>query len=281
MNRTKAKRLLWVITVVFIVLIFLIFFLFPIYWTFTTSIKDRAQIFQDTPAWIPTDITFAYYSDLFGNANVGQYFSNSFIVATITLAGTLFLASTSAFGLSIFKFKGREFIKKSIITIRMIPALLFTIPYFVIFLKIGLTDSLLGIALGHIAVNLPFAIWLFLSYYNEIPGSIYEAAQIDGCNSLAIFTKIAIRLITPGIVTVGILVFINSWNEFSLALTLVFSNSVKTLPIAISSMIQYNTDIPFGTLSAIGMIAMIPAIAVSVFAQKYIIKGITAGSVKG
>ena len=87
-------------------------------------------------------------------------------------------------------------------------------------------------------------------------------------------------MVKPGIVTVAILVFINSWNEFSMALTLVFSDRVKTLPIAISSMIQYNTDIPYGTLSAIGMIAMIPAILLSLFAQRYIISGMTAGAVK-
>lgn len=278
MKRTNKK--LWTILLIFVLILFAIYFLFPIYWTFTTSIKARGQIFQQPPAWIPTQITFQHYKDIFTNTNIGQYFLNSLIIACMTVCGVLLLALPASFGLSFFHFRGKKLISDGIITIRMIPALLFTIPYYVIFLKIGLTDTLIGIALTHIAVNLPFAIWLFINYFREVPRTIYEAGLIDGCTYSKLFLRVALPMVRPGIVTVAILVFINSWNEFSMALTLVFSDRVKTLPIAISSMIQFNTDIPYGTLSAIGMIAMVPAILVSVFAQRYIISGMTAGAVK-
>lgn len=278
--KSTRRRSLWKVVVVLFTIFFVIYFLFPIYWTFTTSIKERSQIFQQPPAWFPTKITFQYYVDIFTNTDVGVYFRNSLYVGVLTVMGTIGLALPAAFGLSVFKYKGRSLISNGIITIRMIPGLLFTIPYYVIFLKVGLTDTLTGIALCHIAINLPFAIWLFINYFKEVPSAIYEAALIDGCNNFNLFTKIAAKLVRPGLVTVAILVFMNSWNEFSIALTMVFSDSKKTLPIAISSMIQYNTDIPYGTLSAIGMIAMIPAILLSVFAQRYIISGMTAGAVK-
>lgn len=281
MNKYRAKKMFWTGMAVLVAAIFTLYFLFPIYWTFTTSIKERSQIFQLPPAWIPTKTTLQYYVDIFTNTNVGRYFLNSLFIACLAVAGTMLLALPAAFGLSIFRFRGKKLISDGIINIRMVPALLFTIPYFVIFLKVGLTDKLTGIALCHIAVNLPFAIWLFINYFKELPATIYEAALIDGCNNFSLFSKVAVKLVTPGIVTVGILVFINSWNEFSMALTMVFSDEKKTLPIAISSMIQYNTDIPYGTLSAIGMIVMIPAIVTSLFAQKFIVDGITAGAVKG
>lgn len=278
--KSRKKSSPWKIAAVLFIVFFVVYFLFPIYWTFTTSIKERSQIFQQPPAWFPTQITFQHYADIFNNTDVGIYFRNSLFVGIITVLGTIGLALPAAFGLSVFRYKGRTLISNGIITIRMIPGLLFTIPYYVIFLKVGLTDTLIGIALCHIAINLPFAIWLFINYFKEIPSTIYEAALIDGCNNFNLFTKIAMKLVRPGLVTVAILVFMNSWNEFSIALTMVFSDNKKTLPIAISSMIQYNTDIPYGTLSAIGMIAMIPAILLSIFAQRYIISGMTAGAVK-
>lgn len=278
--RSAAKRRFYNCLLILFAVLFTVYFIFPIYWTFTTSIKERAQIFSRPPVWIPTKITFQYYIDIFTNTNVKQYFLNSLIVACLTVAGIMLLALPASFGLTLFQFKGKLLIKNSIITIRMIPALLFTIPYFVIFRAIGLLDTLTGIVICHVAVNLPFAIWLFINYFKEVPETIYEAALIDGCNRLNLFTRVAIHLIRPGIITVSILVFTNSWNEFSMALTMIFSDSRKTLPIAISSMIQYNTDIPYGTLSAVGMIAMIPAILLSVFTQRYIINGMTAGAVK-
>ena len=278
--KSRKKDFPWKIAAFLFVVFFVVYFLFPIYWTFTTSIKERSQIFQQPPVWFPTKITLQYYADIFNNTDVGVYFRNSLYVGIITVLGTISLALPAAFGLSVYEYKGRTLISNGIITIRMIPGLLFTIPYYVIFLKIGLTDTLTGIALCHIAINLPFAIWLFINYFKEIPSAIYEAALIDGCDNFNLFTKIATKLVRPGLVTVAILVFMNSWNEFSIALTMVFSDTKKTLPIAISSMIQYNTDIPYGTLSAIGMIAMIPAILLSIFAQRYIISGLTAGAVK-
>ena len=280
MSPNKVKKNFWICIGFVVVLIFCVYFLFPIYWTFTTSIKERSQIFQQPPAWIPTKITFQYYVDIFKNSNVGTYFCNSLLIAMSTVLGVLILCLPAAFGLSVFQFRGKAVIKNGIIAVRMVPALLFTIPYYIIFLRIGLTDTLFGIVLCHIAVNVPFAIWLFINYFKELPKSLYEAALLDGCTNLSLFSKIAVKLIAPGIVTVAILVFINSWNEFGLALTMVFSDSKKTLPIAINSMIQFNTDIPFGTLSAIGMIVMIPAILESLFAQKYIVNGITAGAIK-
>ncbi len=254
MKSPSIKYALRIILVCLFIVIFVVYFLFPIYWTLSTSIKPRNQIFKQPPVWFPTEVTFEYYQDVFARTNVSRYFANSLIIAMTSVAGTLLLSIPCAFGLCRFIFKGRKIISDSIVAIRMIPALLFTIPYYVIFLKIGLTDTLIGIALCHIAVNLPFAIWLFTNYFKEIASSIYDAALVDGCNDQNLFLRIAIPLVKPGIVTVSILVFINSWNEFSMALTLVFSDDKKTLPIAISSMIQYNTDIPYVTLSAIGMI---------------------------
>lgn len=281
MNHNKLKKTVWSAIAIIIVALFTVFFLFPIFWTLTTSIKHRSQIFQTPIVWFPTKVTWQYYQEIFTQSNVGRYFINSLLIAIMTVVGTQILGLTAAFGLSTFRFKGQKLISRSIITIRMIPALLFTIPYFVIFKNINLLDKLFGIAITHIAVNLPFAIWLFTNYFKETPKTIYEAALIDGCNHFSLFSKIAVKLVRPGVVTVAILVFISSWNEFSMALTLVFSDATKTLPIAISSMIQYNTDIPFGTLSAIGMVVMTPAILISVLAQRYIVKGITAGAVKG
>ncbi|NQT66349.1 MAG: carbohydrate ABC transporter permease, partial [Actinobacteria bacterium] len=193
----------------------------------------------------------------------------------------LIIGCLTAFGLSRFKFKGRRLFINSIILIRMIPILVFAIPYFVMFKTIRLTDSLIGLVIVYIAGNLPLAIWLLLGFFNKVDPAIYESAMIDGCSNFGLFRYIGIHLIKPGIITIAILVFMFSWNEFFMALVLIFSDSNKTLPIAISSMIQLHKEIPVGTIAAAGMIIMIPTILFSLFLQKYIVRGLMSSTVKG
>lgn len=277
MMRLKRYERVWVVA---LLCVFAVLFIFPIYWTLTSSLKSREQIFKIPPEWFPLHVTAANYFEIFRNSQVPTYFFNSMIVAILTVVGTLLFSITAAFGLSYFHFKWRNFIANSILSVRIIPPLLFTIPYYVIFRNIHLTNTLTSLVICYIAVNLPFAVWLLLGFFQQVPRSIYEAGMIDGCNSYNLLTKIGIHMVLPGLITVAILVFMNSWNEFSLALTMIFSDDKKTLPIAISSMIQLNADIPIGTISAVGMIVMIPAILFSLFSQKYIVQGLTAGAVK-
>ena len=203
------------------------------------------------------------------------------LVAVSTTVISLALATMAGFGLSRYHFKGNKIIKNSVIAVRMIPALVYTIPYYIIYSKIHLLDTMTGLIMAYISFALPLAIWLSISFFYEIPDELYEAAEIDGCTEYGMYTKIALPLVKAGLLVIAILVFIGAWNEFGLALVLQSSDAKKTLPIGIASMVQTHKDTPSGSLAAAGVIAMIPAVILSMTTQKYIVKGTMAGAVKG
>jgi ABC-type glycerol-3-phosphate transport system permease component len=260
---------------------FVLFFLFPIYWALATSFKDSSSIIKLPPEFWPQHFTWSNYVEVFTENNLGRYFGNSLLVALSTTALSVLIAAFAGYGFSRYKFKGRNFWLLLVLAVRMIPGLVFTVPYFVIFDKIGMLDTLYGLIVVGIAGALPLAVWLFIGFYEEIPREVYEAATIDGCSSVQTFWKVALPLVVPGIVVTAILNFLSSYNEFGMALILTFSDANKTLPLAISGLVQTQKDTPFGPLAAAGVIAMIPAFLLSLTTQSYIVKGFTAGAVKG
>jgi multiple sugar transport system permease protein len=277
MHRKTAAR-----SVMFILLTILTLgFLFPIYWAVSMSFKEKADILVTVPQYIPQRVTLTNYLDIFRRSSYGVFAFNSAKVAVITTVLCVFVAAMAGFALTRFSFKGRKAVSGGIFVIRMIPALVYTVPLYMIYNRIGLLDNHWGLILAYCTFSLPISIWLFLSFYEEVPREIYESGVIDGCSEYRLFRSIALPLVVPSISVVAILCFIGSWNEFGLALTLTFKDAFKTLPIAINTMIQRERDTPFGSLAAAGTLAMVPAIILSLTTQKYIVKGFTAGAVKG
>ena len=256
-------------------------FLFPIYWAVTMSFKEKADILVAVPQYFPQRVTLSNYLDIFKKSSYGVFAWNSAKVAVITTLLCVFAAAMAGFALTRFAFKGRKVVSNGIFVIRMVPALVYTVPLYMIYNQIGLLDNHMGLILAYCTFSLPISIWLFLSFYEEVPREIYESGVIDGCSEYRLFRSIALPLVVPSISVVAILCFIGAWNEFGLALTLTFKDVYKTLPIAINTMIQRERDTPFGSLAAAGTLAMLPAIILSLTTQKYIVKGFTAGAVKG
>ena len=275
------KKILKSAGLLIILLLLGVLFFFPVYWTIITSFKTKAQVFVERPIlWIDT-LYLDNYIEIFRKSYVATFFSNSMLVAVSTTVISLALATMAGFGLSRYHFKGNKIIKNSVIAVRMIPALVYTIPYYIIYSKIHLLDTMTGLIMAYISFALPLAIWLSISFFYEIPDELYEAAEIDGCTEYGMYTKIALPLVKAGLVVIAILVFIGAWNEFGLALVLQSSDAKKTLPIGIAGMVQTHKDTPSGSLAAAGVIAMIPAVILSMTTQKYIVKGTMAGAVKG
>lgn len=275
------KKIIRSILILIILLLLGVVFFFPVYWTFITSFKLPSQVFVEKPVFIMDTLYLDNYIEIFKKSHVLQYFFNSLIVASTTTTVSLLLATMAGFGLSRYTFKRNEAVRKIIIVIRMVPALVYTIPYFIIYNKIHLIDTLSGLIFAYISFSLPLAIWLSISFFTDIPVELYEAAELDGASEYKIYTQVALPLMKAGLVVIAILVFISAWNEFGLALVLQSSDAKKTLPIGIASMIQTHKDTPSGSLAAAGIIAMIPAIILSMCTQKYIVKGTMAGAVKG
>lgn len=270
------------ISVSLIVLIFFtLLFLFPIYWTITTAFKQPGQIMTVPPEFIPSKFTIENFTKVFQENHIGVFFSNSLSISIATTLITLLIATFAGYGFSRFSFRGKNLSMLLVISVRMIPSLVYMVPYYIIFNNLSLLDSKFGLTIVYITANLPLAIWLATSFFDEIPEEVFESAKIDGCTEFQIYRKIALPLVVPGMIVISILVFLASYNEFGTALVLLFNDANKTLPVGISGMIQLQKDTPFGLLAAAGTVAMIPAFILALTTQKYIQKGITAGAVKG
>lgn len=277
----KKKRMIQSVGLAVMFLILGILFIFPLYWTVITSFKTSAQVFVEKPILFMHTLYLDNYIEIFQKSHVLTFFKNSLLTAGGTTLLSLLLASMAGFGLCRYGFKGKKALQNSILIIRMIPALVYTIPYYIIYNKMHLLDTLTGLTMSYISFALPMAIWLALSFFLDIPQEIYESAEIDGCSEFKMYTRIALPLVKAGLAVIAILVFVGAWNEFGLALVLQSSDAKKTLPIGIASMVQTHKDTPSGSLAAAGVLAMIPAVILSMATQKYIVKGTMAGAVKG
>lgn len=277
----KKKRMIQSVGLAVMFLILGILFVFPLYWTVLTSFKTSAQVFVEKPILFMHTLYLDNYIEIFQKSHVLTFFKNSLLTAGGTTLLSLLLASMAGFGLCRYGFKGKKALQNSILIIRMIPALVYTIPYYIIYNKMHLLDTLTGLTMSYISFALPMAIWLALSFFLDIPQEIYESAEIDGCSEFKMYTRIALPLVKAGLAVIAILVFVGAWNEFGLALVLQSSDAKKTLPIGIASMVQTHKDTPSGSLAAAGVLAMIPAVILSMATQKYIVKGTMAGAVKG
>lgn len=278
MKKQKAKS---IALIVLVYLVFGFFFLFPIYWIFLTSFKTQSQIFSETPVYYMKTLYLDSYIQIFSQSHVVDYFLNSLLTAGLTTLISLFLATMAGFGLCRYNFSWNQKLRNSILIVRMIPAMLYTIPYYVIYSKLHLLDTIHGLVMAYISFVLPLAIWLALSFFLEIPKELFESAEIDGCSEWKIYRHIALPLVKSGLAVIAILIFVQAWNEFGLASVLQYSDVNKTLPIGIASMVQTHKDTPSNSLAAAGVIAMVPAIILSLTTQKYIVKGTMAGAIKG
>lgn len=258
-----------------------VFFAFPLYWTILTSFKTSAQVFVEKPIFFMDTLYLDNYIEIFTKSDVGTFFMNSLIVAGCTTLFSLIISTMAGFGLSRYVFRGSHLLRNSILVIRMIPALIYTIPYYIIYSRLHLLDTISGLIMAYISFALPMGIWLAVSFFTDIPQEIYESAEIDGCGEWRMYLSIALPLVKAGIAVIAILLFVQAWNEFGLALVLQSSDAKKTLPIGIASMVQTHKDTPSGSLAAAGVIAMIPAMILALTTQKYIVKGTMAGAIKG
>src|SRR5579859_5052402 len=259
--------------------VFTMWTLAPIYWTVSTSFKPGSQLFTWPPTYLPTP-TLANYVEAFAIRPLFTYFRNSVVVAAVSVPLSVSIAALAAFGLGRYRFTGRGSMFFLILAVRMLPALIVAMPLFLIFRGLGLVDSLVGLIIAYTAFNLPFNIWLLQGFFADVPREIEDAAIADGCSPLDVFWRIMLPIISPGLVASAIFCFLLAWNEFGFALILTYTLKSQTLPIAIAGFTSDRGTL-FGAMAAAGTVAILPVLAFALFLQRYLVQGITAGSVKG
>jgi multiple sugar transport system permease protein len=264
-----------------IVLAFL--FLFPIVWTFTSSIKPPAEAIASPPTLLPSQISFENYAKLNNyGAGVRQYLFNSIGASIMTVVGTIILSTLAGFGFSRFSFRGKNVLFIMILATLMIPFQSILIPLFLILTNLKLHNTLFGLSLVYITFQLPFGVFIMRNTFDTVPREIEEAALLDGCSSLTMLYRVMLTIVRPGIITVGIYAFLNAWNEFLAALIFMTRESMFTLPILLVTVRSgYYGAVDWGALQAGVTITIIPCIVLFLLLQRYYIRGLMGGALKG
>lgn len=260
----------------FIVLgLFFVAFLFPFIWMILSSFKTQAQIMAMPPQWTFTP-TFSNYVEVFEGQDFGRFIWNSFLIATGSTAFGLLLGLPAAFSIARYKQHGLGF---AILIARIVPGITFLIPWFMLFVRLKMVDTLPALVLSHMLVTMPFIVWVMIAFFEGIPGDLIEAARVDGCTEQSAFVRVVLPISGPGIITASILAFIFSWNNFMFSVILTGAKT-KTLPVAIFNFLSYS-EINWGGLMAAAVIITLPVMLIALATQKYIVRGLTAGAVKG
>ena len=250
----------------------------PIYMVFQNSLKPAVAIFADPPQWIFKP-TLDNYQRAFDKHTLGVYMRNSVIVGVLTMAISLAIGSLAAYSLARLKMKGRESTALLIMVSRMVRATVLVVPMFTIMQSLRLINTYWSLVIAHVTFNLPFVVWMMRSFFEETPEEIEDAALVDGCSRLGTFFRVALPLAAPGLAATAILCLLFSWNEFLFALVL-SGRDTRTLPIGISAFIG-TVSVDWGTSSAAAVVAMAPIFILGLLVQRYLVRGLTMGAVKG
>jgi multiple sugar transport system permease protein len=254
----------------------------PIVLSGLASIKTAADASAIPPQYLPRALSFENYAKVFQfQAGLATYVANSALVAAMTIAACLALAAPAGYGLARFAMRGKEIAFLILLAPIMIPYQAILTPLYLDFAKVGLVNTHLGLAIVHTILQLPFSIFLMRASFEAIPREIEEAAVVDGCSTWQRLTRIFLPLAVPGLVTVALFAFINSWNEFLAALIFMNRNTSFTVPILLVSVRAGKFGaVDWGALQASVIISIIPCLAVYLALQRYYISGLLSGAVK-
>ena len=261
--------------------IILIIALFPIYWLVLMAIRPESRN-MEVISLIPKDITFKYFGQLFQEKGFDVALKNSLINSLISLIFSLILGLCTSYVLARrrFSFGMRKPVTGWILLIRILPPVAFIIPLYIIFGKLGILETRLPIILACILINLPLVIWFMLTFFKDIPEEVEESAKMDGASEWQIFYHIILPLVLPGIAAVAMLSFMYSWNEYTYSVILTRSPQNYTIPLALSVLNTEDNVTNFGLVSAGGITSFILMALFVLFAQNYLISGLSSGAVK-
>lgn len=271
-----------------LMLLLLVIIFAPIYWLLVSSISTRAELLSIPTHWIPQEPTLRHYIDiLFAGKEASRTarmfkstLGNSLIVSlTVTVLGLL-IGALAGYSFGRMRFKGRKTGLMVIMATRMLPAISIIIPLYLIFGNLRLADTKSVLIILYLTFTLPFTIWLMASFFQSIPKELEEAARIDGCTRLGALFRVIFPLSLPGFVATGIFTFMMAWDEFFFALIFTSTYNAKTVPVAIAEFTGRHA-IDYTAMTAGGVLAAIPPVLLALIFQRFIVKGLTSGAVKG
>jgi len=273
-------RKLGVIGYYFGVFVFAVVSVVPILWAFSTSIKPLNEVRVWPPYWIPKEPYWRTYREVFETRPFLSYMRNSLIVASATTAICVLLGGLGGYSLSRARFRAKWALAITILGMRLFPPIALVTPWFQLASRFGILDQYVTLIAAYVYMNLPFVIWIMMGFFDEVPQEIDEAGMVDGCTKWQLLRRVIAPLAGPGLATASIFAFLLSWNEYVLAAVLSFSERCKTLPVGVMEFIG-DEFVAWNQLCAGALIASIPAFIFVLAFQKYIVRGLMAGAVKG
>jgi multiple sugar transport system permease protein len=277
--RSSGRRLGAQIILYGILVLVLLWTLTPLVWMVLSSFKPTESIISPTPD-VVFGPTFENYTNLLSGAgSLLGYAKNSLLAAGISTVISVVLGCLGGYGLARTHFRGKQHLSFWIISTRMAPIAAVIVPLYLIFRNLNLLDSVWGLVVAYLTFNLPFAIWLMNAFFADLPPELEESALVEGATRFQAFWRIALPLVTPGVVTTAILCFLFAWNDYAFAQTFSGPDS-GTIPILAAQLVT-QTGIDWGALTAIGTVVVLPMIAVGLAVRRYLVRGLTLGAVKG
>ncbi len=252
----------------------------PFVYMVSTSFKAQAYVLTMPPQFIPHPATTANYVQAVTSQNFALYFVNSLIVTLVSTAGSVLLSSMMAFAFARFEFRFKETIFRVLLAGLTIPAVMLLIPQYVLAKNLHLLDSLPGLIVFYIAGSLSFNTFLLRGFFASVPAELDSAMQMDGANAWTRFWRLAIPLARPALAAATIFTFLNGWDEYPIALTMINNPDNRTLPLAIA-LFQGENATQWGLVFAASLIAVVPVIVVFLVFQRYFVQGLAAGALKG
>ncbi len=265
-----------------IVLALLLFVaLFPIYWLVAMAIRPASEMTGHI-AVIPHTLTMEHFRELFVGKGFGQAIKNSLQTTSVSLVLSLSFGMCAAYIISRrrFRFGMKKPLTYWVLLVRVLPPVAFTIPLYTMFSKLGVLNSKVPPTLACVLINIPLIVWFMISFFQDLPEDIEESAQIDGATEWQLFYKIVLPLVAPGIAAIAMLSFMYAWNEYTYSIIFVRSPSNYTVPLALAVLNTEDNLTNFGLVAAGGVISVIPITLFVIFAQNYLISGLSSGAVK-
>ena len=272
----KAKKAAGKIGLYVLVLVVVLPVLFPLYFVFISSLKNMSQVYIMPPQLFGFTPIWDHYKYIFETQHYDAYMVNSAVVAFASTAISLLLGVPASYSIARFHMRKTS---TSILVARLLPSISFLLPYYFLFSKLKMIDTYSVLILSHIVLSLPLIVWIMSSFIADIPKELDEAAIVDGCTRQRCFWNVILPVSLPGRVTCATLSFLGSWNNFQFALIL-SGEKTRTLPVSLQYFVS-GADIRWGRMLAATIVVIVPAIILTMALQKYIIKGMTAGAVKG
>lgn len=281
MGKRPGKVLSWIGTFAVMLVICL-----PGLWVVLSAFRPNIEILSKPAVWIPNELSARNYVALFGLDGtqvaipVGSYFLNSMVIAATSTAIAILIGISGGYAFARYSFRFKNTLFLGLMLSRTVPGIALSLSVFMIWSRIGLIDTQLGLILVYVALNVPFTIWLIDGFFRQIPKELAEAAQVDGCTRWQAFWRVEFPLARSGIASAAIFAFLTSWNEYALASNLTRSTDSKTLPVGLMDFTAQFT-IDWAGMCALAVIIIVPALILTFIVQKHLIAGLTFGGVKG